>query len=75
MSTDTRAASGRTVLAVTGMACATCAGIVTNALSRVPGAADVEVDLDAGRAVVGGMVRPEALLAAVEKAGYDARLA
>lgn len=75
MAGDTQAASGRTMLAVTGMTCATCVRIVTNALSRVPGARDVEVDLEAGRAVVAGTARPEALVAAVEKAGYDARLA
>jgi len=55
------------------MTCTTCVRIVTNALSRVPGAGGVEVDLDAGRAVVAGTARPDALVAAVEKAGYDAR--
>lgn len=63
------------MLAVTGMTCSACARVVTNALSRVPGAEGVEVYLNAGRAVIGGAARPEALVAAVEKAGYGARLA
>jgi copper chaperone CopZ len=75
MSKEASATPGPTVLAVAGMTCSTCVRIVTNALSRVPGAEGVEVDLDAGRAVVAGTARPEALVAAVEKAGYDARLA
>lgn len=75
MSADNEAASSRTVLAVTGMTCATCVRVVTNALARVPGAAGVEVDLNDGRAVVSGTAHPEALVAAVEKAGYDAQLA
>lgn len=75
MSIDTKAELGRTVLTVTGMTCSACVRVVTNALSRVPGAADVEVDLDAARALVAGAACPEALIAAVEKAGFDARLA
>jgi cation transport ATPase len=46
MSADKQTASGRTVLAVTGMTCATCVRVVTSALSRVPGVDGVEVDLD-----------------------------
>lgn len=75
MSVDAQAASGPTVLAVTGMTCSTCVRVVANALSRVTGAADVEVDLNAGRALVAGAARAEALIAAVEKAGYGARVA
>ena len=75
MSVDTQAASGRTALTVTGMTCATCVRVVTNALSRVPGVESAEVDLETGRAVVAGAAHPEALVATVEKAGYDARLA
>ncbi len=75
MSGDSEAASGRTALIISGMTCATCVRVATSALSRVSGAGGVEVDLGAGRAIVAGMASPEALLAAVEKAGYDARLA
>ena len=65
----------RTVLAVTGMTCGSCANAVSRALSRVPGVVRAEVDLGAGRATVEGSARPEELLAAVEKAGFDASLA
>lgn len=63
------------VIAVTGMTCEGCAKAVTRVLSSVPGAQDVKVDLAAGRAVVQGNTEPEALLAAVRKAGYGAELA
>jgi Au+-exporting ATPase len=72
MSTDTR--SG-TVLAITGMSCAACVHGVTAALSRVSGVTKVAVDLGTGRAVVEGSADAASLIAAVEKAGYDARLA
>lgn len=63
------------VLAVSGMTCQGCVNAVTRVLSRVPGASDVAVDLAAGRAVIQGNASPEALLAAVRKAGYGAELA
>lgn len=72
---DTRAASGCTVLAVTGMTCPACVRVVTTALSRVSGATKVNVDHGAARAFVEGTADPAALVAAVEKAGYGARLA
>jgi len=61
-------------LAVSGMTCDGCVSSVTRVLSRVPGAADVHVDLAAGRAEIGGTASPEAALAAVRKAGYGAEL-
>ena len=61
-------------LAVTGMTCQGCVNAVTRVLSRVPGVRGVSVDLGAGRVVVGGNADPEALLAAVRKAGYGAAL-
>ncbi|HET8995432.1 MAG TPA: heavy metal-associated domain-containing protein [Acetobacteraceae bacterium] len=63
------------VLAVTGMTCQGCVNAVTRVLSRVQGAQEVQVDLAAGRAVVHGNAEPDALLAAVRKAGYGADLA
>lgn len=74
MSADNRTASGRTVVIIGGMSCESCVRTVTNALSRVPGTMRVEVDLGYGQAVVAGNAEPGALGAAVEKAGYDARL-
>ena len=61
-------------LAVTGMTCNGCVNAVTRVLSRVPGAGQVHVDLEAGRADVQGGADPDALLAAVRKAGYGAEL-
>jgi Cu+-exporting ATPase len=61
-------------LAVTGMTCDGCVRSVTRVLSRVPGAANVRVDLAAARADVDGTANPDALVAAVRKAGYGAEL-
>ena len=67
-------AKSRLCLAVTGMTCDGCVRSVSRVLSRVPGAGAVHVDLAAGRAEVDGTAAPEALLAAVRKAGYGAEL-
>ena len=63
-----------TRLAVTGMTCTGCVNAVTRVLSRVPGAQDVRVDLAGSRAEIAGSAQPDALLAAVRKAGYGAEL-
>lgn len=63
-----------TRLAVTGMTCQGCVDAVTRVLSRVPGTQQVRVDLDASRAEISGSAAPDALLAAVRKAGYGAEL-
>jgi copper chaperone CopZ len=63
------------VIAVSGMTCQGCVNAVTRVLSRVPGAKGVSVELEAGRAVVQGEASPDALLAAVRKAGYGAEFA
>jgi copper chaperone len=57
------------------MTCQGCVNAMTRVLSRVPGAKDVAVDLAAGRAVVHGDANPDALIAAVRRAGYGAELA
>ncbi|MFQ5775660.1 MAG: heavy-metal-associated domain-containing protein [Kiloniellaceae bacterium] len=63
-------------LKVEGMTCGHCVKTVRQALSSVPGVARVvEVDLDRGEALVDGDLRAEALLAAVQKKGYEARVA
>ncbi|MCA9607896.1 MAG: heavy-metal-associated domain-containing protein [Myxococcales bacterium] len=71
--TDTR----ETVLAVTGMGCSSCVGHVGEALRGVAGVEEVSVDLDAGRARVrhDGTCATDALVAAVEGAGYGASAA
>jgi Cu+-exporting ATPase len=67
----------RRELAITGMTCATCAGRVEHALAAVPGVRRAEVNLATEHAAVegqGGLLRPAALIAAVEDAGYGATL-
>jgi copper chaperone len=60
-------------LQVEGMSCTHCIKAVTEALSSVPGATKVhEVNLEQGRATVEGSPDPEALVAAVKEAGYQA---
>ncbi len=67
----------RLEFAITGMTCATCAGRVEQALAAVPGVQRAQVNLATEKASVelrAGMLRPEALIEAVEDAGYDATL-
>jgi P-type Cu+ transporter len=64
-------------LAITGMTCATCAGRVEQALNGVPGVTHAAVNLAAEKALVEapqGVASAAALIAAVERAGYGARL-
>jgi copper chaperone CopZ len=74
MSTSSSLPATTQRLAVTGMTCAGCVGAVTRVLSRVPGAANVQVTLETGRASVAGTADPDALLTAVRQAGYGAEL-
>ncbi|HVW56745.1 MAG TPA: cation-translocating P-type ATPase [Rhizobiaceae bacterium] len=66
----------RTVLDISGMTCAACAASVEKALSRVDGVSQADVNLALERANVefDGTGGPEALIRAVEKAGYGASL-
>ncbi|MDM7933563.1 heavy metal translocating P-type ATPase [Tabrizicola sp.] len=57
-------------LPVTGMSCAACAGRVERALRAQPGVTAANVNLATERAEVSGTATPEALIRAVEKAGY-----
>ncbi|MFC5462759.1 heavy metal translocating P-type ATPase [Massilia niabensis] len=61
-------------LSVEGMTCASCVGRVERALQAVPGVAEATVNLATERATVRGVAAPDALLAAIAKAGYEARL-
>ena len=74
MSTTSSRPANTQRLTVTGMTCAGCAGAVTRVLSRVPGAANVEVTLESGQATIAGTANLDALLNAVRKAGYGAEL-
>ncbi len=62
-------------LAIEGMTCASCVARVEKALVAVPGVTSAAVNLATERATVAGTADPAALIAAVEKAGYDARVA
>lgn len=60
-------------LSIQGMTCGHCQMTVTKALKSVPGVADAQVDLQAGRALVtydGSKASVEKLKAAVADAGY-----
>ncbi|HSH85465.1 MAG TPA: heavy metal translocating P-type ATPase [Guyparkeria sp.] len=60
-------------LSIEGMTCASCVGRVEKALQAVPGVTDATVNLAAERARVHGNVDPDAPVAAVASAGYEAR--
>lgn len=62
-------------LAIEGMTCASCVARVERALGRVPGVREASVNLATHRARVSvDGAAGDALLQAVEKAGYDAEL-
>lgn len=64
-------------ISVRGMTCAGCASGVKAALEKVPGVTKAEVSLEKNEASVTyekGKTTPEALVKAVEKAGYKASL-
>ena len=64
-------------LQIDGMTCASCVGRVEKALRQVPGVASAQVNLATEAAEVrlaGGVLDPTALVEAVEKAGYGARV-
>jgi Cu+-exporting ATPase len=70
------ASEGKVVtLSVTGMTCASCVRRVERALSRVEGVetASVNFAAETARVTLGAPVPVEALIEAVEKAGYHAR--
>ena len=59
---------------VTGMSCAACQARVEKAVSAVPGVASCAVSLLTNSMGVEGTASPEAIISAVEKAGYGASL-
>ncbi|MGN6459551.1 MAG: cation transporter, partial [Achromobacter mucicolens] len=62
-------------LAIEGMTCASCVKRVEKALTNVPGVAQAQVNLATERARVSfdpAAAQPQALVAAVEKMGYEA---
>ncbi|MDO7898438.1 heavy metal translocating P-type ATPase [Pseudomonas citrulli] len=63
-------------LPISGMTCASCAGRVERALSKVAGVDSVSVNLANERAhlELSGQVDPQTLVDAVKRAGYDAEI-
>ena len=57
---------------VKGMTCAACSARVEKAARSVPGVTDCSVNLLTGDMTVEGQVSPQAVISAVEKAGYQA---
>lgn len=66
----------RVTLDVKGMTCGHCVARVERALRAVDGVEKVEISLGEHRATIeaADAVATEALIAAVEEAGYDARV-
>lgn len=63
-----------TKLKIDGMSCQHCVKAVEEALAEVPGVEQVKsVSLDQGEAEVTGNADTDALVAAVEEEGYEAR--
>ena len=57
---------------VTGMSCAACSSRVEKAVSKVPGVTSCSVSLLTNSMGVEGTASPEAIIQAVEDAGYGA---
>ena len=62
-----------TTLTVEGMSCEHCEQSVADALTELEGVTEVHVDREAESATVEGDADPEALVAAVDDAGYTAQ--
>ncbi|WP_227133758.1 heavy-metal-associated domain-containing protein [Halorubellus salinus] len=61
-----------TELTVTGMSCGHCEESVEDALAEVEGVTDASADNETDTVTVDGDADVDALVAAVEDAGYDA---
>lgn len=62
-----------TTITVEGMHCDGCEQTVSEALREVAGVVDASADHEAGRATVTGDADADALVDAVEQAGYSAQ--
>lgn len=60
-------------LSIEGMTCASCVSRVEKALNAVTGVKTANVNLATERATVTGTAKVESLIAAIDKAGYDAK--
>lgn len=66
--------AGTVELAVEGMTCASCVGRVERALKAIPGVAEAVANLATERATVRSVADADVLIAAIDQAGYEARL-
>jgi Au+-exporting ATPase len=66
--------AGPTELSIEGMTCASCVGRVERALKAIPGVTGAVVNLATERATIRGAADAAALIAAIEDAGYDAKV-
>lgn len=62
-------------LNVREMSCSSCVKHVTEALTAVAGVNAIDVDLDGGRVKVSGQADSQALISALDAAGYPAAIA
>ncbi|WDZ52913.1 heavy metal translocating P-type ATPase [Acinetobacter vivianii] len=60
-------------LSIEGMTCASCVSRVEKALNAVTGVKTANVNLATERATINGTASIESLIAAIDKAGYDAK--
>ncbi|MGY5805556.1 heavy metal translocating P-type ATPase [Rhizobium sp. LEGMi12c] len=67
-------AAGSVELSIEGMTCASCVGSVERALKTVPGVSEATVNLATERATIKGAADAASLIAAVENAGYEAKI-
>lgn len=74
--TDHLAPTGRITLAIGGMTCASCAARIGKKLGRLTGVtAEVNYATETAQVDYPGTIGPDELIAAVEQAGYTARVA
>ncbi len=59
------------IIKIKGMSCQHCVASVKDALEKVPGTKDVEVDLEKNEARFNGDPPPEAVKEAVSKIGFE----
>lgn len=74
MQSSSNAAADTHTFGIAGMTCASCVARVEKALKAVPGVVEASVNLATEKASVQGSAAPATLLAAVERAGYEAQL-
>ncbi len=72
---DAKTTENKTLhLAIGGMSCAGCVKAVEDALNKVPGVMRAEVNFAEHTALVEGTMDPDAVIAAVASAGYEAQV-